>query len=486
MRILTLIIALFLTCFTYGQIAFFHLYTNGGDDDIKGITQLEDSSYVITGSSDSYPGGSGSEAFLLKMDSTGVPIWSHHYGGLEMDEGRSVSYLPGVGFYIAGTTASYGAGAYDFYLVKTDLNGTTEWERSYGKEGWERLYGGALCRDSGMFLVGETLSNPTNNSDIYMVRTDKNGDTLWTKTMGGLGSDGLEAISAFDDSTFYVVGHIFVDDSLYAKAYIAKYHEDGTLIWSDTIGAAGNYYLKDVSVVSTEVFGGGYRNGPGVNGNDVYYFRIAHDGVVLGEITQAIPGDYKIQQVCSYNDDSKRYSAYSYFTATSQPDGDDLAIARCNYGFTWEVTALNLYYLQPDVVNEMVRTSDGGAIAVGNTNSEGIGVHHGWVCKIGPNELYANWDAPHTQFGLVVGIDEQAVLDQLSVYPNPTNGTINIQSPVNNQIQLEISNGLGQVLFLDCFQGNASYDLSQFGTGIYYLKTAIDGVSTVRKIVLKH
>ena len=97
MRILTLIGCLLLSSLAFGQIAFFHIYANGGDDSAEGAAQLEDSSYVITGSSDSYPGGVGSQAFLLKIDSTGLPIWSRHYGGSEMDQGKRVDHLNGTG-----------------------------------------------------------------------------------------------------------------------------------------------------------------------------------------------------------------------------------------------------------------------------------------------------------------------------------------------------------------------------------------------------
>ncbi len=485
MRILTLIGFFFFSSLTFGQIAFLHLYTNGGDDNAEGAAQLEDSSYVITGSSDSYPGGIGSQAFLLKIDSVGTPIWSKHYGGNELDQGKRVAYQQGFGFFIAGNTSSIGAGGYDFYLIKTDVNGVMEWEKAYGESGWERLYDAVLTRDTGMFMVGETLSNPTNNSDMYIVRTDKNGDTLWTKTMGGLGSDGLRGVHRWDDSTFYVSGQTYVDDSSYSKAYIAKFHEDGTLIWSDTIGPSGNYFINDVSVSDNDVFCVGYRNGPDVNGNDLYFMRHQHDGVHLGETTLASTGDFKAQQATAYGVPDKRYVGYTFFNSTSQPDGDDLVIMKTNYVFFYEQSALHLYYFDPELMNDLIPTSDGGALAVGQTSGEAMGVHHAFVSKLGPNDFFVPYAPPHIVFGLVLDVQEQKIDDQLSVYPNPTSGVINIESSINDIINVQIITSLGQELLTDSFQGKFSVDVSQFGNGVYFLKTTINGISNVRKVVVK-
>lgn len=485
MRILTLIGFFFLSGLAFGQIAFFHLYTNGGDDNAEGAAQLEDSSYVITGSSDSYPGGIGSEAFLMKIDSTGVPIWSKRYGGSEMDQGKRVAYQQGFGFFIAGNTNSIGAGGYDFYLIKTDTDGEMEWEKAYGKPEWERLYDAVLTRDTGMFMVGETLSNPTNNPDMYIVRTDKNGDTLWTKTFGGPGADGLRGVHRWDDSTFYVAGQVYVDSN-FTKAYVARFHEDGTLIWSDTIGPNGNYFINDVSVSNMDVFCVGYRNGAEVDGNDLYFMRHDFDGVFLGETSHPSVGDYRAHQATAYGTPDKRYVGWSFIDQWSQEDGySDLYISKMNYVFYAENTPLHLYYYDPDLINDLIPTSDGGALAVGQTTSEGIGVHHAYVSKIGPNDLYVDANPPHIVYGLVLDVEEQAIEDHLSVYPNPTNGTINIESSVNDEVELQVMTSLGQSLLSDSFQGNFSFDLSEFGAGIYFLKTSINGVSNVRKVVVK-
>ena len=79
-----------------GQIDFYKIYTNNGYDFGQGIVQLEDSSYLITGSSSSFQNGA-SQAFLLKVDSLGNYNWSKNFGGSESEGGRRVLYKKNVG-----------------------------------------------------------------------------------------------------------------------------------------------------------------------------------------------------------------------------------------------------------------------------------------------------------------------------------------------------------------------------------------------------
>ena len=58
-----------------------------------------------------------------------------------------------------------------------------EWERSYGSSGWDKVSDAALCSDTGVLMLGETNFDASKGKDIYIVRTDQYGDTLWTKTL---------------------------------------------------------------------------------------------------------------------------------------------------------------------------------------------------------------------------------------------------------------------------------------------------------------
>ena len=231
----------------FGHISFFKQFSNNGYDYGEGIVQTEDSSYLITGSSSSF-GDGPAQAFLLKVDSLGNFKWSNNYGGIESDGGRRVMYIAGDGILIAGYTNSFGNGAYDFYLTKTDLSGIQLWEKSYGTAGWEKVNDAALTRDSGVIMIGETLNTSDGESDVFIVRTDKNGVELWSQQIGGLGSDKAKCIEPIDDSTFVIGGSDFVADSNMQKGLALKIEDNGNIWWQDTLGVKGAYEIMDTII----------------------------------------------------------------------------------------------------------------------------------------------------------------------------------------------------------------------------------------------
>ena len=166
-----------------GQNKFFKLYADNGYDFGQGIVQLSDSSYVVTGASTSFQ-DSPSQVFMLKVDKSGNHEWSKHYGGEESDYGRRVLSWNDSVFYLLGYTNSFGQGGFDLYMVKVDKFGNELGQKTYGYDGWERLNDALLTPDSSIVMVGESTSTSTSNRDFYIVKTDKNGDTLWTRKMG--------------------------------------------------------------------------------------------------------------------------------------------------------------------------------------------------------------------------------------------------------------------------------------------------------------
>ena len=99
LKILFFLVCIWLPYLADSQVKFYELFTNNGYDFGQGITQLEDSSYVVTGSSSSFVEGA-SQAFLLKIDKFGTYKWSASYGGIESEGGRRVLYKKNVGFYL--------------------------------------------------------------------------------------------------------------------------------------------------------------------------------------------------------------------------------------------------------------------------------------------------------------------------------------------------------------------------------------------------
>lgn len=449
-----------------GQISFYNVYSNNAYDFGEGIVQLEDSSYVVTGSSSSF--GGGSQAFLMKIDSLGDFKWSQSYGGFESESGRRVLYEPGYGFFICGHTNSIGNGSYDFYLVKTDVNGNFEWERAYGDYGWERVHDAALLRDSGVMMVGETSSNPTDNSNAFIVRTDKNGDTLWTKEIGGLGSDVATCIKQYNDSSFVIGGSFYNEDSLMMKAIMYKIMDDGTMVDTFVFGPNGNYYLNDIEVVGNKIEGVGAAEGPMTDGEDFYLWEVdLTTGAIIDENLVFGPGPNRGAAITSYDVDFRRYIGYEHIGPTAYPGGRDVAIANYNSNLTWLATVAEVAGFDEDEVNDMIRTSDGGAVVVGSADNYGNGVSSVYVMKIGPGEIY-----PITT-GLITPINFVALDDlkfvESSCYPNPVSTSLNVSVKSESKVSYEVLNCYGQRMLEGSFFASEKINVAFLDQGVYFL-----------------
>jgi len=210
----------------YAQIAFERTYGDSGLDSGYDARQTTDGGYIVVGGTSSL-GAGDSDVYIVRTDSLGDTLWTRAYGGSSGDRGRCVRQTSDGGYIIAGTTMSFGAGERDVYLIKTDSAGDTLWTRTYG--GIRSEFGFAVMQtlDGGYVIVGETASFGAGMADVYLVRTDAAGDTLWTRAYGGAGDDKCYSIDYAWGS-----GYIFGG---YSRA-AAPYYDDFFLLRTDTLG----------------------------------------------------------------------------------------------------------------------------------------------------------------------------------------------------------------------------------------------------------
>jgi len=169
------------------------------------LQQTGDGGYIIVGMTD-YFNYDSSDVYLIKTDANGDTIWSKTFGGASYDYGESVRQTSDGGYIIVGETASFGTGDYDVYLIKTDSLGDTLWTRTYGGDQDESGLSVIESSDGGFVITGMTWSYAVGLADVYVIRTDTNGDTIWTKTIGGLEWDCGWSIQATSDGGYVIAG----------------------------------------------------------------------------------------------------------------------------------------------------------------------------------------------------------------------------------------------------------------------------------------
>jgi hypothetical protein len=165
------------------------------------VRELYDGGFISTGYR-------STSVMLVRTDPYGDTLWTRYYGGPNTEEGRAVEPTSDGGFVIAGHTNSFGAGGDDVYLIKTHADGTVDWTRTFGGTNSDQGKNVKQLPDGGFVVVGNTSSFGDMTPNIYVVRTDENGDTLWTGVYGGSGSEWGYSIQLTEDGGFAIAGEM--------------------------------------------------------------------------------------------------------------------------------------------------------------------------------------------------------------------------------------------------------------------------------------
>lgn len=149
------------------------------------IIQTQAHDYIFCGASNSQSGGLARDAWLVKTDSMGTKIWEHFYGGSGDESANALAQTSDGGYILCGATSSSGAGSYDIYVIKTDAGGNLVWEKTYGGTNEDMGFAISQSQDGGYFIVGHTASFGSGGFDVYIIKTDGQGNVQWSSTYGG-------------------------------------------------------------------------------------------------------------------------------------------------------------------------------------------------------------------------------------------------------------------------------------------------------------
>ena len=269
----------------------------GGNDDDRGysVAQTTDGGYIVAGRTNSYGAGSY-DVYVLKLNSSGDSVWTRTYGGSFNDRGHSVAQTFDGGYIVTGVTRSFGAHSDDIYVLKLSSSGDTVWTRTYGGSDWDVGQSVVQTSDGGYIIAGHTYSFGVGLADIYLVKTDAEGDTVWTRTYGGTDWDEGYSVAQTSDGGFIIAGTTSSFGDILGDVYVVKTDALGDTIWTRTYG--GSDYDYGYSVAQTSdggyiIAGGTYSFGAG--SYDVYLIKTDSLGyTAIGESPSARPEDIAI------------------------------------------------------------------------------------------------------------------------------------------------------------------------------------------------
>jgi hypothetical protein len=219
---------------SYGMSAVFLLRTDSLGDSLwsgpyggleaYGVQETDDGGYIVAGRC---LAGSRTDAYLIKTDSVGNTLWTRTYGGDDAERGYCVEQTADGGYVVVGFTSSFGAGQEDIYLIRTNSSGDTLWTKTYGGTALDWGYFVHQTSDGGFVICGGTWSFGNGHIDAYLIKTDSLGDTIWTRTFGGFSEDWASCVQITDDGGYVLAGWAGSFGAGNYDFYLIKTNENG-------------------------------------------------------------------------------------------------------------------------------------------------------------------------------------------------------------------------------------------------------------------
>lgn len=443
-------------------------------------------------------------------------LWAKTFGGDNMERAYSIQQTIDSGFVIVGCTSSYGVGNFDVWLVKTDTLGNEEWNQTYGGTDDDCAYDVRQTSDGGFIIVGYSDSFGPGYHNVYLIKTDEQGNEEWYRTFGNYDNRG-NAVQQTNDGGYIIAGATWIQGSNdYFDVWLIKTDTNGIEEWSKTYGG----YEWDEALSVQQTSDGGYILG-GYGNYDVLLIKTDQEGnqewshkydgcaIDIGfSAQQTNEGGYVIiGYTYSFGNDMQ------YWLIKTDESGNE----EWNqvYGDTSE-----------DWPHDVEQTSDGGYVLTGNTNSyyesdlwiiktdeQGNEV---WDIIYGDNDLETGHSIEQTIDGgyiitgektnidtgwsdfLLVRVDSDSVMsvndiiteNHLSSHPNPftLSTVISYSLPSNiREATIEIYNIKGQKikeLPINNELSSVEWHAEGLSSGIYFCKLTTENDYTIKKLVL--
>jgi hypothetical protein len=217
---------------------------------------------------------------VVPISLTGEIEWQKTFGGTGDDIARGIIETTDGGYAVIGYTNSIDGDITDkfveendFWVLKLDINGNIEWQKTYGGSGDDK--GRAIIQtfDGGFAITGPSKSSDGDGSnnegqhDHWIVKLDAQGNIQWEKSHGFSGHDHSRSILQTNDGGYFIGGYLDVDASGgLGNETITTKHGVGEF-WAQKLDTNGNLEWR-------RYFGG-------TNNDRIFKVLQAHDGNFL-------------------------------------------------------------------------------------------------------------------------------------------------------------------------------------------------------------
>ncbi|MDR2354295.1 MAG: T9SS C-terminal target domain-containing protein [Deltaproteobacteria bacterium] len=362
-------------------------------DRLATIQKTSDGGYIAAGLTYSRNGDvkknqGDSDIWIVKFNQQGILEWQKTFGGNGFDSATSIQETSDGGLIIAATGESEEGNA---CIFKLDSAGNLEWQKTFGGSEIEDSF---LIRETsnGEFLtVGSSYSNDGDvaenhgESDIWIIKLDPQGNILWTKSLGGAGSDIASSLLVNSDQEFIIAGYSYSNNADVSgnhgssDAWIVKMDALGNIQWQKSFGGSDKDFANSIQETSDGGFivaGNTLSSDGDVSKNqgksDIWVFKLDPQGNLSWQKTfggsdedeaksiQVTPdGGFVVAGMSRSQDGdvTQNFGDYDYWLLKLDSQGD--LEWQKSYGGSGS-----------DEANSLLVTADGGFIIAGESNSK--------------------------------------------------------------------------------------------------------------------
>lgn len=463
-KIIFLLIGVCVTTIVFSQTrslppdtSFERSYGGSNFDEGRDVKELYNGDFIIAGTTSSYGQGNTS-VYLVRTDSLGIYKWSGNYGGQDNDWAYSIEVCPDSGYFICGYSNSFGDLTYNGYYLRTDKNGNQLWQKYVGGNDWDFLYASALLPDSGFVVCGESYTYSNGSADAWVIRSNKNGDTLWTKHFGGSNDDVFRGVEYYNNR-IYLSGKTFDSGNVNGQGWVVKLDMNGNFIQE---------YRYDPFPLENEAFNGIDKIG-GINfllsgqitdaaiSNKSKFLVVKIDSTLNWLVDEKgfTYNDNNITRKSIENASGEIISVGSYQGSGGGWGGVECYVNHMNNLFQWIGSAAYGKY-GDEYGYSMCKRSGGGYAYVGSTTSYGYGAEDVYLCFVKGAPVIYNYYISLVTYKdtlplWIVSNELNAVeVPQLKLFPIPANDLLNLEMinmPLQENTNLSIININGEKVF---------------------------------------
>jgi len=473
--------------------SFYYTYGGINNDEARDIKETKDKGYILAGTTASFGQGQAS-IYLIKTDNLGNHIWSSVQGGSQNDWAYTVQVTHDSGFFVAGYSNSFDPTAahnYNAYYLKTDKNGHLIWQKTVLAGGYSFIYGSCALPDSGFILCGQTYANTNGGADAYLIRVNKNGDTLWTHNYGGAQDEVFNSI-CFINNKIYAVGNNATHPTDTASdGWIVKLDLNGNQLQESFISFAAHYQENISNITpfdnkSFNICGSTYIN----NTTDTNLTN-----AILAKLDTSLTNVDTPQNIQA----GAKNSVAVFNKILNISHNNICIIGTRNGGFG----GVGMFFISFDSNNNLlsfvnyplyvagggsddygysgIYTSGGKVIGVGKTLSYGAGAEDAFLVRFNSDSIYTasihtfmQNNFTDTLYLAVAAIKNYKDNFNVKLFPNPSNGCIQLKiTGIEQKVYTaKVYSVLGTEIYATKIQSNnnVNLDFPFLGNGNYFLK----------------